>query len=318
MNRDQIWKNFDLGQELSISGIFIYNGLRRFHEMQTLDYTEDVFEVLYNLSVGIERLLKVAVVLLEHNDKQSQDDFERSLLTHNHLELLRRVRTHAKVVLARPHHEFLQLLGVFYKSYRYDRFTLSSKRIRDKEKHALRGFLEKHLGVTFEAGSSIFPTQNDSRLRKHIGTIVEKVSHELYRVVAERARELNLYTYELRSDSKAKKVFFGKSSFVAEDVLWKELLVFFMNTKASSGFLRFLRSIAPLDFDEGLALDYIQCFQSEEGKLQVMDELETLYDNLEKRGERLEMMDLIGKQSVCFDEPDDEFEEGHDSCREDP
>jgi len=85
MNKHQAWKNFNLGQELSISGAFIYNGLRRFHEMQELDHTDEIFEFLYNLSVGFERLLKIAVILIEHKDDSNQEALEKSLITHNHL-----------------------------------------------------------------------------------------------------------------------------------------------------------------------------------------------------------------------------------------
>jgi hypothetical protein len=76
MKRTQAWKNFNLGQELSVSGAFIYNGLRRFHEMRVLDNTDEIFEVLYNFAVGLERLLKIAVVLLEHNETTDQDELE--------------------------------------------------------------------------------------------------------------------------------------------------------------------------------------------------------------------------------------------------
>jgi hypothetical protein len=126
MNKHEAWKNFNLGQELSISGAFIYNGLRRFHEMQVLDHTDEIFEFLYNLSVGLERLLKIAVVLVEHEDDSDQEALEKSLITHNHLELMKRVRQHCKFNLGTPHNQFLALLGTFYTSLRYDRFTLSS------------------------------------------------------------------------------------------------------------------------------------------------------------------------------------------------
>jgi hypothetical protein len=111
MKSDEAWKNFNLGQELHISGTFIYTGLRRFHEMRTLDHTDELFEFLYNLSVGLERLLKIAVVFLEHNDNTDQEKLEKSLITHNHLDLLKRVRKHARVNLSTPHNEFLALLG---------------------------------------------------------------------------------------------------------------------------------------------------------------------------------------------------------------
>jgi hypothetical protein len=126
MNRDQAWMNFNLGQELHVSGAFIYVGLRRFHEMRTLDNTDEIFEFLYNVSVGLERLLKIAVVLLEHTEDADQHELEESLITHNHQDLLKRVRQHVKLNLSAPHNEFLALLGNFYTTLRYDRFMLSS------------------------------------------------------------------------------------------------------------------------------------------------------------------------------------------------
>jgi len=295
MNRDQTWKNFDLGKEIEVSGTFIYNGLRCFHEMQTFDHTEEVFEFLYNLSVGLERLLKVLVILLEHDGSQDQEAFEKSLITHNHLELLSRVKDNAEVVLAGPHNEFLAMLSTFYKTFRYDRFILSRTWDPDKEKAALRSFLEKQIKVTLEDPSPVFPSQNSDRFRKYIGKLVAKISAELYQVVNQRTSALNLYSYELRSGSKAEKIFLkGDCSFASEDVLWKELLIFFMNTKATSGLIDFLRSINPLEFDEALAADYLQCFHSEEGKQDVMGELEELYSNLDEPGKRFRLMSIIG------------------------
>jgi hypothetical protein len=311
MNKHEAWKNFNLGQELSISGAFIYNGLRRFHEMQVLDHTDEIFEFLYNLSVGLERLLKIAVVLVEHKDDSNQEVLEKSLITHNHLELMKRVRQHCKVNFGAPHNEFLALLSTFYTSLRYDRFTLSSVYDPDRERNALCSFLSKYLKVDLEQSSGFFATQNDTRYRKYIRGIVTKISSALFEVVRNKASELNLYTYELRHGSRAETIFLGQADLPAEEVLWKELLVFFMNTKSSSGHLEFLRSIEPLEFDPELAGDYLQCFQSDTAKAFVMDELDCLYSELEKPGERLEMMSVIGNPNVYFDSPnsDDDDEE---------
>ncbi len=49
MNPAEFWKNFRLGEELSISGAFTYNGLRRFYELRKLDQSDEIFEVFYNL-----------------------------------------------------------------------------------------------------------------------------------------------------------------------------------------------------------------------------------------------------------------------------
>ena len=61
MKAADFWKNFKLGEEISVSGAFIYNGLRRYHEMRKLDFTDEVFEFLYDVSIGLERLLKIAL-----------------------------------------------------------------------------------------------------------------------------------------------------------------------------------------------------------------------------------------------------------------
>lgn len=306
MNRDQVWKNFDLGREIDISGTFIYNGLRCFHEMRTLDDTGEIFEFLYNLSVGLERLLKVTVILLEHDGSQDQECFEKTLITHSHQELLRRVRAHAEVKCAGSHNELLEVLGTFYKSHRYDRYILSGSWNPDKEKEALRRFLERRLKIVLQDPTSLFPTQNCDRCKKYIGGLVRKISGQLYQVVHRRAAAIGLNTYEVRHASKAAKIFqWGDCSFVHEDILWKELLVFFMNTKAPSGLVDYLRSIPPLEFDEALAPDYLQCFQSEKRKQHVMGELEELYRNVEDAGQRHAMIGLIGNPNVDFDpEPD--------------
>ena len=307
MKPTEFWKNFKLGEELSVSGTFIYNGLRQFHEMPTLDYTDELFDFLYSLSVGLERLLKIVVVLLEHDDRVNQEDLEKSLITHSHQDLLRRVNVHQTLNLGPPHNEFLALLGTFYRTLRYDRFSLSSVYDAHRERRDLCAFIGKHLNIEIkEEPSGILATKNEDRYRKFVRRVVTKISSELYAVVRARARELNLYTYELRHDSKAQTVFLGQADVAAEEVLWKELLVFLMNTKSSSGWLEFLRGIEPLPFDQELIGDYLQCFQSNAAKATVMGELETLYDQVKDSGQRLEMMSLLGSSGVYFDEPEAE------------
>jgi len=303
MNSVNAWKNFNLGQELSISGNFIYSGLRLFHEMRSIDNADEIFEFLYNISVGIERLLKVAVVLLEHNDSTNQEDLEKSLITHNHLELLRRVKQHKELPLGNSHNEFLGLLGTFYKTVRYDRFSISSLHRSDKERETLCGFLNKYLQIGLDPSSSDFGILNDAKYKKFVRKIVIKISGSLYDIIQKSASDLNLYTCEFRHGSKAETVFLSKADLPSEDVLWKELLIFFMNTKVSSKYLEFLRSIDPLDFDPELTDEYLDCFQSDASKAFVMGELECLYGELTEPGARLKKMDIIGNPDVVFYSP---------------
>lgn len=314
MNRSELWKNFRLGEELDVSGTFIYNGLRRFHELRKLDYSADLFEVLYQLSVGIERLMKIAIVLLEHDDANDQDAFEKSLSTHNHQALLARIQKHVDLKFSNSDNAFLHLLTKFYENLRYDRFSLKSPLALGKEKHELFDFLEGHLQVKFEDRNSIFGHQNTDQYKKFIRKIVIKIAGGLYGIIEKRTRSLGLYTYELRGGSKAGTVFLGEANIPTEDVLWKELLVFFMNTKETSGYLSFLRGIEPLPFDPGLVEDYLDCFQSGSVRAQVVDEMETLYDDVLDQGERLRLIGVIGSPNVYFpeDEDDEAFEDESD------
>ena len=305
MRLNELWKNFDLGTELHIAGASIYNGIRHFHEMQTLENTDEVFEFLYNLSVGLERLLKVAVVLLEHDGCQDQEKFERSLITHNHLELLRRIKRHIDPGIHKPHNEFLSLLSAFYKTLRYRRFGIREFWNPADDKSSLRKFIENSLQVKLNS-STILAVHNEDRFRRYVGKIVTYISGRIYRIITDRADEINLYTYELRHGSKAEMIFLRGCEFFLHDVLWKELLVFFMNTKSDSEIFKFLRKISPLDFDVACATEYLLCFQSEEAKALIMGELEELYSCLTNPRRRLDVMGCIGNTDVFFDDGADD------------
>ncbi len=304
MNPTDFWKNFRLGEEVHISGTFIYNGLRRFHELSRLDIDDELFDFLYQLSVGLERLLKIAVVISEQTEIGDQEALERSLITHNHLDLVARLRIHAELNLGKPHYDLLGLLGSFYKSLRYDRFLLSSVYQGTKEAKAIQALLAKYLQVDFPRERSIFGIDNNDRYRKFIQRTVQKIAHNIYEVIENRAKELNLYTYELRHASKAQSVFLRKVNISDEDVLWKELLIFFMNVEPSTGYLKFLKETQPLAFDPALVPDYLNCFRSDGSKAEVMDELEHHYEEMDKeaRKERLERLSVVGASNVYFPE----------------
>ena len=306
MNKSDLWKNFRLGEEVHIAGSFIYNGLRRFHELEVLNHSEELFEFLYNLSVGIERLLKIAIVLHEHTETTDQISLEKSLITHSHLDLLARLRKSVLINFGKPQNELLQLLSTFYKSVRYDRFSLNSVYEGKKEASAICGLLSKHLKIEI-SDREIFGTPNEDNYRSFIRRTVLKISQTIYKVITERSSSLGLYTYELRLESKAARVFLGTADIRDEDVLWKELLIFFMNTAPTTGYLNYLKSIVPLDFDPALLDDYLSCFKLNPPPAGVMDELEYHYENLDSdtRKLRFETLNVIAMHGVDFSQPED-------------
>src|ERR1700722_17572106 len=144
MNREDFWRNFSLNRELHVAGGFIYDGMRELSHLETFENADEVFQVVYPLAVGFERLLKIAVVLLKYDESSDQQMFEKSLITHNHLVLVDRIQKIQRVNLGSDGNEFLQILSKFYKSYRYDRFSIESVLKDSSETEALIMYFTKH------------------------------------------------------------------------------------------------------------------------------------------------------------------------------
>lgn len=152
-------------------------------------------------------------------------------------------------------------------------------------------------------------TENTEQYRNFIRRTVLKIARGLYRAIEQRAGEVGLYTYELRNGSKAESVFLREVNIGDEDVLWKELLIFFMNVEPNTGYLQFLKETSPLEFDPALVSDYLNCFKSDASKASVMDELEHHYECMgkEEMKKRLERIAVIGAPDLFFE---DEIEDG--------
>lgn len=308
MDKQTFWKNFKLGQELHISGRFIFNGLRCFHEMEHLYHYDEIFETLYNLSAGIERLLKVAIILTEHESTLDQNEFESSLITHDHQSLLLRLKNSRPIIFSTVHNDLLAMLGVFYKTHRYDRYVLEAMTVESKEKSALHQFIEKHLTIEIKDDPPFNVSENTDQLRRFLGRTVGKISKTLYDLICTEAVRHNIYTYEVRNDSKASKVFIHeKYDFLDEDVLWREILVFLINGDEQNGIQKFLRNIPPLEFDPGLIQEYLDCFKSTEKMLACLGELEELYSGLSSVKDRLETISLVANPSMVFEDEEEEL-----------
>ena len=307
INRVAFWKNFNLGDELQIAGVFIYNGLRRFNRMRALNYSDEIFEVLYDLSVGLERLLKITVVFVEYEGKRDQHEFELSLHSHNHNALLARVKEKESIRLGDQHAGLLGLLETFYSDFRYGRFSLSSVPDLDRERDALYRFFNHQLGTELRDSGSMFITENERRFKKHLTSLALTIAQTLFELISEKARQLNLCTYELRYDSKAAKVFRRpiRELFLLEEITWKELMIFLMNSKEETEALKFLRSIEPLDIDPEMVSEYLETFCLGEPTDTAMDEIDSLYGSLPKSGERIKLMDLVANPAVDFSRDDD-------------
>lgn len=314
MRPDEYWKNFNLGTELDIAGRFLFNGLQVFHEMRSFAVEEDAFEFLYGVAVGIERLLKIAVILTEHDKSTDQREFEQGLITHSHQELVKRLKDNHKINFAGVHNEFISILSSFYKSHRYGRYSLASVYGPARERDDLNAFLEKHLNIKIDVDGVFTVTSNERRHKKFIGKTISKIVLPIFQVVEKEARRLNLYTYEIEYGSKAAKIFLCESfDFEEEDILQIELIAYFVSRESSGPNARFIRDyIKPLAFDPALEADYLAALRSDRQKQMVLDELVSHYEDVKNFKERREMLNAAISYHLSYGDFDDDSEDDLD------
>jgi hypothetical protein len=307
-----------MGTEIDIAGNFIYNGIKEFNRMSSFNNESDIFYILYHISVGIERLQKVLLVLLE-NIIVDYDEFEKSLITHNHIDLHDRIRKIYMIEFNSHQNGFLQLINSFYNSCRYNRFNFQGD-LR-KERDLFIKYLSERLHIEIIVDDFILNTPNDDRIKSYIGRVVGSISRKYYEAIREQAYKLGIFTYELRYESPAAKIFLPKfkreslqEQYANEQVAIKEFIIFLINTKETSGFIRFLKSIDPLNLDVALADEYVADICEGNISQALVDEVESLYEeDVENIRERLQCVGVIGNRNCIFDGEDDfADEDDHD------
>lgn len=306
---DKIWKykNFNMGTELDIAGEFIYDGIHTLYQLHNVDEPVKLFSFLYHTSVGLERLQKIILVLFEDEITRDVEAFEKGLITHSHIELSKRINEKTEFKMNKRENEFLALIANFYKSARYNRFNISGKEfdeIRLIKEYILKYIPEEKIERHFIT-NEINVTDSIKTL---FGRVIGNISKKYYKLVCEGCRLNNTYTYELRSGSKAEKVFYSntnKNSLydqkINESIVLKEFLVYLRNTSDSSAFLRFLSDITPLELESAFVIDYIDLLCKGNVSQVLIDEVEHLYQENSYSIDRLKMIELIGNSNVLWD-----------------
>lgn len=306
-NPSDFWKNFRLGTELQISGSFIYNALYSFDQIEYFYHEHEVFEFLYNLSIGLERLEKIVVILSEHNEEIDQEEFEEKLKTHHHVDLLRRIKTKHTINLGKQYVKLLQFISDFYNRTRYSRYNLNSVYEKNQDLHGFVNFLKEELKVTEEQGIKPM-VANSIRVKKFIGKLVGKITTELYELVRTETTRLKLFTHEIEYYSKAYKIFLAKEfTFEKERHLQKEILILLLSGKLDDGMTRLIKSIEPLPLENYGSAEYIRFLMDMRNNSNILDEMESVLEDEPITKERIEQVSLIGRDDLFFPEEDEEI-----------
>lgn len=295
------WKNFRLGTELQISGTFIYNGIFCLDNIEYFRYEEECFEFLYNISIGIERLQKILIILLEHDSIESQEKFEKSLITHNHLDLLKRIKANQQLNFGNTHTKFLGLLTHFYKSVRYERFNINSVYKPSQDKEKLVDFITNELKVKLTE-RPLRELENTEQVKRFLGKSIKKISITLYELIIKETARLGLFTHEVRYNSKSYKIFIEQEfEFMNERLMQREVFLNLIKNFPHDELKKFIDNIIPLPFEQCQTNHYIKSILNIHKSGVVKDEMLYLYVEDRPSKDRLNALLAIGSD-LNFDD----------------
>lgn len=315
MNQRWEFQNYNMVVELDIAGEFIYNGIQEINRLSVISNDGPTFIALYNISVGIERLQKIVYVLWGLDDTASDEEFEKSLITHSHTKLRDEIcqlvidENGKKIVnFCGRENEFFVVLQEFYNTVRYMRFNINKR--NDSEIILLKKYLEKYVNVESECfvGRGIVVSDD---IKELLGRVIGSISVKYYTLVRIGSERNHLYTHELRTDSKAEKVFRGtyrKNSLIEEQLIerisFKELMIYLRQAKDTHAFLKYIDSIEPLEFETEMTIEYLKEIANGIIPQMLIDDVETLYEEQGYSIERVRMVDMFANPDVWYDYSD--------------
>lgn len=297
------WKNFNLNMELHVAGDFIYEGIYLIDRISQLKYEDEYFQFLYNISVGIERLEKIAYLLVAH--KSGEESPATKWKKHEHTKLYELINQHAKLEYAERELEFLKLLREFYIEGRYDRFNFSNNtEDTNKDKELLLSYLMKYLDVKPHV---LFGTESillTPELKESIGNVISNIVVPLYELIHETADLLRLFTYEIRYESKSYKIFVEQDfSFSKENTAKRELIINLINnTWQYDEFIDRIKSIEPLEIEQQSADKYISYLINSTRHTEVKDEITQIYEDEDNMLTRSNQIQFIGEDYFYKDD----------------
>lgn len=299
--------------ELDIAGEFIYNGIHEFCRLKYISNEGPTFASLYNMAVGIERLEKIVYVLWTLDDEVDETKFEKELITHSHTGLRDKIKEvlklhNEKIEFSKQENALFELLCGFYNTARYMRFNIDGD--WNKEIELIRTFLKSdsnyvETNTEFFYGSCIEVNEN---VKKLFGRTLKSIAAKYYELVIKGSSKNQTYTYELRSDSKASKIFYSQKKSLIKDqnneyLAVKELLIYLRNSKDKTSFLKYVDEIEALGFDPANLITYLSNITRGIIPQELVDEAEYLYGELDKPYDREKLISLFAEENVMFEFP---------------
>ena len=312
---DEIWdfKSLNMGRELEIAGEFIYDSAKEAMSIRGLNNTYEINIILYTGAVGIERLQKIYLCLVAQ-DPTDVSSMPNCLKQHNHIDLQHEVNKFSKDNVTKNAMSLLGVFAEYYNNFRYANYYPGQP-----EKNLRKLFIGffKRLNGKFNFDEPCAAVQFEEFKRFYINELGKLAVH-YYSLIHEKARELNTYTYEIDSFSKAARVFWSVQrrtlyeQMILEQNATKELLLYIYKKNRGTGVFRLLDEMEALDFDDGSVNEYLEDLCAGKVNDLLIDYVDDSHEDIEdiaKRKERKELLSLIGNCSVFFDPDEDDEDE---------
>lgn len=293
-----------MGRELEISGDFIYESAVR---MNQLSYVGNHFElnaILYNGSVGIERLQKIILCMYMTLDDLKNP--KKCLREHHHTALNEEIQKYVKIDFNKNALSVLALFEKYYGEFRYAEYRLNYD--ENEMCQAFISFINKHIGIQLSLSEGNTETDN-KKMKSFYINLIGEIALKYYAEIRKKADELNLFTYEMDSSSNAIKVFYrtDKSKLYdkisIENYAFKELVIFLTKTKCKTNYINYLKGVEPLSFDKLMLPEYLRELSTYKPSDILVDAVDDMYTNIEKAElqERKEYLNLMS-ENVLWDQ----------------
>lgn len=313
MTNKLMQKSVAMANELDVAGEFIYVTLEKINRMSNYTQVADDFFILYHLAVGIERMQKILLVIINDISDANVNNFLKEIKHHKHNQLQEKINKKCKICFSKEQNNMLNLLSDFYNGERYERFDFIHYDFKDK--NMLINFITNNCPNVNSDKISWQPfCYNTDNVKEFLGRIIGKIGQKYYNAIEDESRKRNIYCYELRHDSMAEKLFLGsenKDSYQKkidnEELAIKELLLYLINPQENNEFMNYLDNLESLPFDVALIQDYVADLCNKIVSQELIDEVDCLYEDMEVNfKERKNELDIIGNRFVIFDLDDNE------------
>lgn len=196
-----------LNRELDNSSTFVFEGIIKIYETQYLgDSGGNVFNFLYNLSVGFERIQKIILFLLEIKEKNNfKISFDEKYQTHNHITLHQFMNEKIDISLNENQTGLLTILADFYNDNRYGRFNFNNDFSSEIKKFIK--YISKSMGKSPKKAGEEY--NNTIEIKNFLSKQIIKLYKMYYEIIEKLSYELHIGVCDSNSESRTLDLIYG-------------------------------------------------------------------------------------------------------------